>query len=1388
MYRCIHRLALFSIFSACVFSVAGAQHLKFESFTVEDGLSQNTVLSIVRDRQGFMWFGTRDGLNRFDTHSYKVYRNNLHDTHSIPGNEVGALLVDNNGTLWVGTDGGICRYDQRNDNFIRVVCHEGIEKEPEDAEVLAIYMDSRDRIWVGTVAGLYLIRNDSDGQYRLVRPRMEQDIQDPVFAIHEDQLGGVWIGAGHQLCRMEITGVDVLSAAMIDPHIFSDLEPGSPISGIVEYPVGVVWIGYRDGGVLKYSTGTGRTKRYTANGTDGLSDGRVLDLSCDAQGRLWIGTENGLNILDPATDRVQVIFAEHDGAWGLRDNTVHALYRDQNQNMWIGTQYGGAHLHSERFMLFEAHYLSNDPSGMPVRPIATCIAGDRAGKLFFGVANHGIVQFDTRTRKFKDFGISGVHFNAQSAGQIQYMFTDRVGTIWYSTTRGNLHTYNFNGGIVDRHPDLMYVRSALHGEVVVSMVEDLNSNMWFGTAGGGLRLYNTNTKEVLRIEAESTDYRLPSNKIQTMLVGNDGRVWVGTKSGLYLFDPKTGRDSVFKVDLSDTSALASDNIRCLFQDHAGNLWVGTKHGGLHKYNGPSGTFTRFDEGDGLAGNAVAGILEDQQHRLWISTNNGLSFFDYSTERIINYNTRDGLPGMEFNKNACYLAANGEMFFASTQGLVSFFPGRLVVNDRPPPLVFTGLRLLGEMVSAGGPAGILEKNITETTNIHLGYRDNSFSIVFAALNYINSAKNRYAYRVLGGEERWMHTSIPEVTFNDLDPGRYVLEVKGSNNDMVWNPEPAVMHINVTHAPWKSPWAYLLYLTVAAGIAVTVFRIVTSRSRFRRHLHAERERQTKMEKVHQAKINFFTHIAHELITPLTSIAHPVEELLRVYRDDQALIGKLSRVQVQVEHLIRLVNQLLDFRRLERAEYKIHARETDLVHFVQEFELVFQAIAEHKKVDFSLEVDASSLIAWIDRAEFEKVIDSLVYKAFQNIREGGQITFRLGRLKEGPHGMGPSVLIEVEDNGPGIPRDHLHQIFDLKYEADDGDHWDPGYDVGLAVAKGIVQAHGGRIQLESIPQSSDREGRTVFSVYIPQGSDHLSAESLAPSILESASSGAFELMDDLLSQRRIEDAEEALITKKHSILLVGGDRELLHYMETSLQEDYNVFVAGDGNAALEIARNKLPDLVISDILIPGMDGLALCRNIKGNTLTAHMPVILLTIRTGWIFRSQGVKTGADYYITKPFSVDALKLHIHSALKHSLRQSKNHKKAYTPSSNIRVTVQEEAFLKQVVKIIEDYMADPGFGVEKLAHEIGMSRPVLYRRLKAITGRSIIDFITDIRLKRAMLLLENGGWRISDVAFEVGISDRKHFTKLFKKSYGKTPTEFLASKKGSGDLAIEDA
>ena len=1321
-----------------------AQSYQFKHLEVSDGLSNNSVNTICKDRDGFMWFGTATGLNRYDGYTFKIYQHAENDPESLPDNYITDIVEMPDGRFWINTARGYVLFDKEQDCFITDVT--GFMKNLESGGVPEQVFVDREGNTCLSVAGEGCYRYKEGGKATFFSYVEHSLPEYGVTQIAECSDGLLLIyNTGLLVCLDHAT--------LAIKWKFDEIKKYIPAGKTIEFSLFVdrdncIWA-YSLMGIWAYDCGTKSWRTDLTAIWSSRPDVIIHAVAQDIEGRIWVGKDyDGIDVFEKETGKVTSLVAHDDNGRSLSHNTIYDLYADRDGIMWVGTYKKGVSYYSESIFKFNMYEWGD----------ITCIEQADENKLWLGTNDHGILLWNRFTGKAEPFWRDA---ERQLPNPVVSMLKSKDGKLWVGTFNGGL--YCMNGSQVRSYKE--GVGNALASNNVWALVEDDKGRIWIASLGGGLQCLepSSGTFETYT----SNNSALLENNVTSLCWGDDNTLFFGTANqGVGMMDMRT-REIKKVQGQSGSMKMSNDAVNHVYKDSRGLIWIATREG-LNVYDVRRHLFLDLSPVAEAKGSFIAAITEDQERNMWVSTSRkvirvtvasdgkGSYLFDSRA-----YNSEDGLQNCDFNQRSIKTLHNGIIVIGGLYGVNVFAPDHIRYNKMLPNVMFTGLSLFDEAVKVGQSYGgrvLIEKELNDVENVEFDYKQNIFSVSFASDNYNLPEKTQYMYKLEGFNNDWLTLplGVHNVTFTNLAPGKYVLRVKAINSDGYVGMKEATLGIVVNPPFWMSWWAYLLY---AIGLVVVFFLAryrMLKREREKFHLQQIENEVAKNEEINNMKFRFFTNVSHELRTPLTLIISPLEGMLKE-TTDELQSTRLQLMYRNAQRLLHLVNQLLDFRKGEMSTHQLSLSEGDIISYVHSVCNSFLLMADKKHIQFSFFSGIDTFSMAFDADKVGKIVMNLLSNAFKFTPEGGRVTVMIEHVAGTPD----MLEIKIADTGIGISDVDKEHIFERFYQADHkGVEETTGNGIGLSLVRDFVTLHEGEVKgFDNIGTGS------VFVIQFPV--KHVETQVQLP---PETGISIGEEEDKEIKEETREETER----KDFPLLLIVDDNEDFRiFMRYSLELQYRVKLAVNGNEAWEMMQEELPDLVISDVMMPQMDGNELCRLIKQDKRTAHIPVILLTARQNTEAKLEGLQTGADDYVTKPFNMTILVLRIRKLIELSRYHRVTQGMIDPVPSEIVITSLDEKLIEKAIKYVEDNMSRTELSVEELSRELGMSRVHLYKKLLQITGKTPIEFIRVIRLKRAAQLLRESQLHVSEVAFEVGFNNPKYFSRYFKDEFGVLPSVY---------------
>ncbi|MGE4287190.1 MAG: two-component regulator propeller domain-containing protein [Salinivirgaceae bacterium] len=1347
-------------------SLAAQTEYSFKHLTINQGLSNNQINCIFKDSRGFMWFGTSSGLDRYDGNSFKIFSHIQNDTNSIIDNNILNIQEDFQQNLWITTGSGYTVLNTQKERFIypatKYLRTLGYNNTPA-----FVYSDDDRNFWVTSDKG-ECSRYDVGLK---AWNKLERLPKEPISDMFHAGTTLYLVYTNGQIVHLNQTTLEVEKTEFLTNkfelpevnslHIFVDND-------------GDRWL-YQETnptGIYYYSNKTEKWNHLTNDPKClyTLSSNTVKDITSDNRNQIWIATDHGgINLINKKTETNTHLEHHPDDKRSIVEKSMVCLYYDNENTLWAGSYKYGISYFSESIFKFKHIRLKVSDKEPAFDNDLNCFQEDREGNLWIGSNNKGLLRIDHRTGKQSLFQHQAENPQSLSNNVVVSLLNDSKNRLWVGTYQGGLNCY-VNGRFEHYKIDNGN-QNTVSNDNIWSLLEDSYGNLWIATLGGGLNKLDAETGRFRQYSMNSTP-ALSSNYVLCLHETHEKNLLIGTAHGLVIYYPAQDRFITLTGNFSGTAQFINKNIMSVFEDSRGLIWIGTRDG-LNIINPKTDELTLLNKNTGIADNVICAILEDESKNLWVSTANGLSHLVVSTNPKTgeyhfipsNYDERDGLQGAAFNERSAYRTSAGDLIFGGTNGYNLVSPGRIKYNRNRPNLVFTDFLLFNKPVvidSQYFKRVILEKAISQTTVVDLTHQMNIFTIQFSALNYLQPAKTTYAYKLEGFDQDWVKTQgiNPSATYTNLDEGSYTFLVKAANNDGFWSDEPIALTINVHPPIWKTNWAIFIYYLIITGIILLVAGIMRQRIRNRFQIAQERLEAKRNRELDQMKLRFFTNISHEFRTQISLVITPLDKLIKQTNDENTS-KSLKMISRNANKLLQLVNQILDFRKMDAKGHKLNLAMGDAVLVIREICHSFAETYEKKNINLTFSASSEEIRMNFDEDKLSKIVSNLLSNAYKFTPKGGRIDVKISFTTVNNE---PQLRVSIADTGIGVKAEHRSQIFERFFQENVPETKATGSGIGLHISKEFVELHGGTIWMEPNQQQG-----SVFVFTIPLVNTnttdletHEVVETLSPGVLDA---DGFDM------------AKAA--KRKQTILIVDDNEDFRIFLHDNLQEFFEVLEAENGKKALEICLEQIPDMVISDVMMPELDGYELCKAMKSDVRSSHIPVILLTARTANEHIVQGLETGADEYITKPFNLDILLLRINKLLEQraEVHHQITQKKEINPSE-IKVSSLDEQLIDKAIKCVEENMDNSDFSVELLSQEMGMSRVHLYKKLLSITGKTPIEFIRILRLKRAAQLLGKSQLTVSEVAYQVGFNNPKYFSRYFKEEFGLLPSVYAEKNK----------
>ena len=1390
--------------------------MKFEHLTLDKGLSNNRVQCILRDSKGYLWIGTTNGLNKFDGLKITVYKNDQFQSNSLSNNSIQCIFEDQLNNLWIGTYNGLNLFDRKKETFKRYISSikdNTVENETfnRDNNIFSIIEDKSGNIWCSTENGLKKLNSENPTFSNFDLPVKMRNFQNQPIRFCMDKSGNFWLATQDaKLWRFKPKTQKFDN--FTDESLASSLDCNKVI---VIDSTGIIWLGTQGSGLYSYNPLTQKFKHYNTKGGGSGTYGRLIkDLFLDQNRFLYIAVDlGGINRLDLKTGSFEYCTMHEGLDNGLNSDAIWSIYKDMEDILYVGTSVSGLNINNSKRERFQTYRTEANNKNSLIFNVIFKFFEDSQGLIWIGTDGGGLSVFNRENKTFTNYKHSSDNPYSISGNAVNSFTEDKNHDIWIGTWGGGLNRfdrktgrfYHFLPNPADPH--------AISDPNVWDLFTDSVGNIWISYNYNGTDVFNIQQGVIKKYRQNATDPNLfcPSNTNRFILQKN-GEMGFATNKGYYILDRNT--NNLRKIDCMEDYDLSD-----VYLDRNNNYWGGTLNNGLIIAKS-DGTKERHNESNGFPSNAISGFLEDSQGNIWILTSVGLSEYLFRSKTFRHFSVADGLQGNQFMQFAYLKAKDGTFYLGGYNGFNVFSPGEIKINNYIPPVYIDEFQIFNEPVTVNTPNSPLELSISETKEITLSYEQSVFSFGFSAVNFTYPENAIYAYKMEGYDMKWNYTSANRryTTYTNLDAGQYTFMVKASNNDGVWNETPTSIKIIITPPYWRTWWFKLIVAVIIIGSAISFYKYRINQYKNKKRLlelkvkertaelqianvilkenqeeilnqndsiikqrdilemknkELEEKNQeiseitSQLHEADQVKLRFFTNISHDLRTPLTLILGSLESVLPAVTNDKVLLDRLNIIRSNAQRLFRLVNQLLDFRKIDTETLKLQPEFHDIALFITNIFNVFRFRAENRNIDYKLIMGKDVLYTWFDPDKLDKILYNLLSNAFKFTPDGKKITidvdFKNNKLK-GEESL-ETVIIKVIDTGIGIHKKDLTKIFDRFYQAEHSySRKYQGSGIGLALAKQLTEIHQGNISVKSQPGKG-----SCFEVVMAIGN------SLQGTTMDSEKTTFIPLKETSQVQKEKSFGQvHPDVIEGSTMLIVEDNDDLRHFIVDELSNKFRVIEAHNGKEGMERTIRELPDLIISDVMMPIMDGFEMCEKIKLEWQTSHIPIIILTAKADEESFYHGLKIGADAYIRKPFEMKHLLIQIENLLTNRRKLlDKFNNNPLMDWEKLATNIGEKEFLGKVYRIIENHLADNNFGVESLADELNMSRSQLYKKVFSILNISAGELIRDVRLKKASFLLYDQRYAVSDVALMVGFADRPQFSRSFTNLFGISPKQY---------------
>ncbi len=1332
------QILAFFLIAHCSISTFAANDIYFSRIGVEQGLSQLSVMSIYQDEIGTMWFGTREGINRFNGNSMDVIQQIQNDKNSLDGVQIQNICGNKNGLVYIQTQNGLNQYDLRTCKISRI-----------NSKVDAISYGIRN-LWIAEGNKLYAFDKNKKTLY------CELPVKNEIIsAILQTNNQRIILGTTHS------TGVYIIDQ---NKKIHLAIKGCSEVSSIFEDSKSNIWIGTWQNGLYKIGR-DGKISNYipSIKNINSISSSFVRAICEDNNGFLWIGTKKGLDKMSVDSETFTHYGAHENSSRQLSNESIWSLMKDSQGTIWAGSYFGGVNYFNPKIDFFIFHDLQNGVFRSKPFPIISEIIEDNQNRLFLYTEGEGLIIYDPKTSKYKNF--KSKFNNGLKSDNIKAGYYDKKSeTLWLGTHLGGLSRFDVK---TEKFTSIELLKGNNRMDIVRSIVP-FENDLLISTYNGLFR-YNITTNSA-SVFSENINKKI-QYIVDVEVLGD--YIWIGS-IGLYRYNIKTGEIKSFFNKADDPKSLSNNTITKLTIDSKGRLWIGTGGSGINLFDKKTDSFIRFDSKTSeFKNDFVSNIMESNYGYIYVSTSQGLTILDVENKTTHNYSTENGFPLNSLFNGGMQLLSSGEIYIAGMNGLVSFREENLLTPQQAFNLNLINLWINNELVIPNDKTKILQTSLPFTKFIELNHHQTMLTIELASNNFIKENRPSYRYRLVGVSNLWtdLPVGITKLNFMNLEAGKYKLEVEGLSKKNGKVIASTSLNIRV-YPPFYFAWyAYIFYLILVVFMVWRYIVFTHSKLLLETSLTYEKKEKEHLEEVNQSKLRFFTNISHEFRTPLTLIAGQLDMLLQMHNIQPGIYNRILNIKRHTHNMSNLINELLEFRKSEQGHLSIKVCERDLVKFVYEIYLSFTEYANYRQITLRFECNDDEIKLWFDPVQMQKVLYNLISNAFKYTPKNGNIKVIIEQNIE-------SVSVHIVDSGIGISEDAIEKIFDRFYQVENGisiNNMIPGTGIGLALSKNITEAHAAEIKVKSEPEIGSR-----FTVVLKKGKSHFPSEQIVDitdadaTCVQNFSELDKDFMDGIVSSF-VTNGEPMF-----SMLIVEDNDELRGMLQTIFEPIYKIYTAANGVEGLDITIEKQPDIVLSDVMMPLMSGSEMCSKIKKNFLVCHIPVVLLTAQTAIDFAIEGLQLGADDYITKPFDVKTLVVRCNNLVNgRKLLQEKYSKQIDVSSRQIATNNMDREFLEKAQLVIEKYLDNSEFDVPQFASEMALGRTKLFSKIKGITGQTPNDFIITVKMKKAAAMLTNNPeYNISDITYMLGFSSPKYFTKCFKEQFGVSPSAF---RKGSG-------
>ncbi|AWG23243.1 hybrid sensor histidine kinase/response regulator [Flavobacterium faecale] len=1370
---------LISLISTAAFSQKMYEGYQF--ININEGISKRGVSCITQDQYGYIWIGTYGaGLYKYDGISYTVFENDWQKESSIISNIIYCTYVDANNKLWIGTDQGICFYNREINKFetldLKITHSKGAKV---DVAVKSIIQDNFGNLIIGTYGRGIFKFNLKTAKVTFLKSEVATYTNYQINCLTKSKDGTIYIGTSYGLKSLQ-AGATVAKKVRdkAGKIIFNQY-----IESIVLDRKQNIWLGTFYDGLVKVSKDAGGFSQKSFP----ITKKRVMALLQGEGNSILCATENdGLFLVDEQGAILKKYINNKAENNSLKSNSVWSLFADKENRVWLGYYNQGVDVFDKLYSKFNAigSNLYNKENALQTKSV-TGIAKDKAGKLWISLEGGGVDYYDPITSANKHVNSKNTSFlSGLKSDDIQTVFVDTKENVWLGSWDGGIYFLkkgassfvNFNTNNT----------SGIASNRMLSFSEDSNGIIWIGTYLRGLHYYVPSENKFYHCDSKPFSVNgLINGDVRKVLVDSNNRIWVGSTLGLFLVT----HDNNFKFTvvalknqmMKDKKMQKNQSVLSLYESRNKQIWIGTDGAGLFSYTPKGNTFDFYYNFEGLVEKSVAAIIEDQEGAIWISGKAGITKVDLKKKSAVNFTKDDGLLDNDFNNNSVLKVQNGDLYFGSYEGINYFNPKQILKSTKQPLLYFSDLKLFNKSVSPNDADSPLTKVISETDHLVLTHDQSVFTLEYVGLNYSHPGKNEYAYYLEGFEKEWNFVGGKRAaTYTNLPPGDYVFNVKAAKRGGVWSDKPLQLHIEVLPPFWRTNFAYFLYILAFVLVSIYMKKYLQRRFEEKQAIQFERDKAVQIEKLNAKKLQFFTNISHEFRTPLTLIINPLEDILKnkSFGLPAEVLNKLFVIHKSSDRLSRLINELMDFNKLQFNKMALHVQQVEVVSFTKNIVSYFEEEAASRAIDLQFESTVESLQDWLDPKMFEKIIFNIISNAFKVTADNGKIKISINASQKKMFlplasnlGKVETFEIAIEDTGAGLNKKEIKRIFDRFYQVNNLNKTYYGSTgIGLEVVRGFVELHKGKIEVDSTLGVG-----TTFTVVFPLGNEYFTEAEILDEEHQV-------VLRESIKKGVVDDNEESsvgdiAIEITHTILIVEDNTELRNYLKDELKKSYKVIVAENGQKGVELAKQKLPDLILTDVIMPVMNGLELCKAVKADIKTSHIPLLMLSAKALVQDKLEGIDSGADMYMSKPFDMDILKSSLGQLINSRQIMFDKFYKGISKNAKEKTTTLDNEFIQKALSYIHENISESDLSVEVLASNVFLSRSQLYRKIKSLTGVTVNEFIRNVRLEKSQELIQLGNSSINEISYQVGFTSASYFTKCYKAKYGHLPTQLDKNK-----------